>query len=119
MKRAKEDVQEKVRRAIPRRKQTEISQEEEEILRKAQIYLLFTAKRPMFWNVAAIREVKGKADTRYWIIAVHFHAPSGHEGYLGDLCYDGEQFTELTDVELMRERVRQIVEDAGSSSSIQ
>jgi hypothetical protein len=71
VKSAKEDVQQKVRSATTQRKQPEISQEEEEILRKAQIYLLFTAKRPMFWNVAAIREVKSDADTRCWIIAVH------------------------------------------------
>jgi hypothetical protein len=37
---------------------------------------------------------------------------------LGDLLYDGERFTELTDVELMRERVRQIAADPGSPSPI-
>jgi len=94
----------------------ELNEEEEQILKKAQIYLLFEAKRPMFWNVADIREERGEGGSRRWIIAVHLRAPSGHEGYLGDLLYEGERFTELTDVELMRERVRQIAADSGSPS---
>src|SRR5437773_11691574 len=95
-----------------RKRNAQTSEEEEQILRKAQIYLLFEAKRPMFWNVAAIREEKGEGGSRRWIIAVHLCAPSGHEGYLGDLLYDGERFTELTDVEVMQERVRQIAADS-------
>ena len=103
----------------PRRtERTAISEEEEQFLKKAQIYLLFEAKRPMFWNVADIREEKGEGGSRRWFIAVHLRAPSGHEGYLGDLLYDGERFTELTDVEVMWERVRQIAAEPGSPSSI-
>ena len=105
--------------AARRTKPPERNDEEEHILWKAQSYLLFEAKRPMFWNVAEIREEKGESDSRRWIIAVHLRAPSGHEGYLGDLLYDGERFTELTDVEVMRERVRQIVADFGSLPSIE
>ncbi len=71
----------------------------------------------MFWNVAAIREEKGKDGSRRWVIAVYLRAPSGHEGYLGDLLFDGTRFTELTDVELMRERVRQIAADPGSPAT--
>ncbi len=78
--------------------------------------MLFEAKHPMFWNVAGIREEKGEGGSRRWIIAVHLRAPSGHEGYLGDLLYESGQFTELTDVELMRQRVRQIAADPGSPS---
>lgn len=102
-----------------RQKLPEINEEEEKILQKAQIYLLFEAKRPMFWNVAEIREEKDEGGSRRWIIAVHLRAPSGHEGYLGDIRYDGERFTELTDVELMRERVRKIAADPGVSSPIE
>jgi hypothetical protein len=54
---------------------------EEEIHRKAQIYLLFEAKGPMFWNVADIRVEKGAAGSRRWIIAVHLHVPCGHQGF--------------------------------------
>ncbi len=88
-----------------------LNQEEEEILKRAQIYLLFEAKRPLLWTVAGIREEKGADGARRWIIAVHLRYPTGHEGYLGDLLYDGTKITELTDVELMRERGWQIAAD--------
>jgi hypothetical protein len=104
----------KAAKATRRRKMPQLDDEAEQILKKAQIYLLFEAKRPMFWNVADIREEKGESGSRRWIITVHLRAPSGHEGYLGDLLYDGQRFTELTDVALMRERVRQIAADPGS-----
>ena len=118
LKKLRKEVLAGAARTTTKRKKPEINQEEEEILRKAQIYLLFEAKRPMFWNVADIREEKGEGGSRRWIIAVHLRAPSGHEGYLGDLLYNGERFTELTDVELMRERVRQIAADPRSPSPI-
>jgi hypothetical protein len=96
------------RRRNPR---PEINPEEEEILKKAQIYLLFEAGRPMLWTVAGIREEKAEDGSRRWIIAVNLRYPTGFEGYLGDLLYDGKMFTELTDLELMRERARQIAAD--------
>jgi hypothetical protein len=85
--------------------------EEERILRKAQEYLLFEAKRPMLWTVAGIKEEKGPDGSRRWIIAVHLRYPTGFEGYLGDLLYDGRRITELTDPERMRERAREIAAD--------
>ena len=85
--------------------------EEERILKRAQIYLLFEAQRPMLWTVADIREEKGEDGSRRWIIAVHLRYPTGHEGYLGDLLFDGERITELTDLELMRQRRREIAAD--------
>jgi hypothetical protein len=88
-----------------------LNEEEEEILRKAQIYLLFEAKRPLLWTVAGIREERGDDGSRRWVIAVNLRYPTGFEGYLGDLLYDGERFTQLTDRELMRERVRKIAAD--------
>jgi hypothetical protein len=97
--------------AARRTKTPKIDQEEEEILKKAQIYLLFEAGRPHLWTVAEIREEKGEDGSRRWIIAVNLRYPTGFEGYLGDLLYDGTRITELTDVELMRERSRQIAAD--------
>jgi hypothetical protein len=94
-----------------RKRKPEINQEEEEILKRAQIYMLFEAGRPMFWTVAGIREEKGDDGSRRWIIAVNLRYPTGFEGYLGDLLYDGMRFTELTDLEVMRERGRQIAAD--------
>jgi hypothetical protein len=111
---AREQTRTEAAQATRRQKSRELDEEQEQILKKAQIYLLFEAKRPMFWSVADIREEKGEGGSRRWIIAVHLRAPSGHEGYLGDLLYDGERFTELTDVELMRRRVQQITADPGS-----
>jgi hypothetical protein len=58
-----------------------------------------------------MREEKGSDGSRRWIIAVNLRYPTGFEGYLGDLVYDGAQITELTDLELMRERARQIAAD--------
>jgi hypothetical protein len=101
-----------------RHKSHELNEEEEQILKKAQVYLLFEAKRPMFWNVANCRAETDELGSRRWIIAVHLRAPSGHEGYLGDLLFDGERFTELTEVELMRQRVQQITADPASPSPI-
>jgi hypothetical protein len=94
-----------------RRQRPEIDAEEEEILQKAQVYLLLEAKRPMLWTVAGIRQEQSDDGSRRWIIAVHLRYPTGHEGYLGDLLYDGTRFTELTDLELMRQRARQIAAD--------
>ena len=94
-----------------RKRKPEVNQEEEEILKRAQIYLLFEAKRPMLWTVAGICEERGDDGSRRWIIAINLRYPTGFEGYLGDLLYDGTRFTELTDRELMRERARQIAAD--------
>jgi hypothetical protein len=83
----------------------------EEILRRAQIYLLFEAKCPMLWTVAGIREEKGADGSRRWIIPIHLRYPTGFEGYLGDLLYDGARFAELTDRGLMQKRAEQIAAD--------
>ncbi len=93
------------------KKGPEINQEQEQILRKDQVYLLFEAKRPMLWTVAGIRGEKAHDGPRRWIVAVHLRSPTGFEGYLGDLVYDGVRITELTDLELMHERARQIAAD--------
>ena len=108
---AQEQTRTKAAKATQRKKTPELDEEEEQILKKAQIYLLFEAKRPMLWTVAGIREEKGEDGSRRWTIAVHLRYPTGFEGYLGDLLYDGERITELTDLEQMRERARQIAAD--------
>jgi hypothetical protein len=88
----------------------ELNEEEEQILRKAQMHLLYEAQRPLLWTVAGIREEKGGGSRRR-IIAVNLRYPTDHEGYLGDLLFDGVQFMELTPLELMKERARQIAAD--------
>ena len=116
---AREQRRTKAAKATRREKTPELNEEEEQILKKGQIYLLFEAKRPMLWTVAGIREEKGEDGLRRWIIAVHLRYPTGFEGYLGDLLYDGERITELTDLELMRERARQIAADPEAQSSME
>ncbi|MCI0680471.1 MAG: hypothetical protein L0Y71_00080 [Gemmataceae bacterium] len=110
MRHVTEKTRTRVRKSAER-KRPEINEEEEQILKKAQIYLLFEAKRPMFWTVAGIREERGDDGARRWIIAVHLRYPTGHEGYLGDLVYDGTKIAELTNLALMRERAKQIAAD--------
>ena len=46
-----------------------------------------------------------------WIINVTLRYPTGHEGYVGDLLYDGDTSTFLTEQAIMDERVRKIAED--------
>ena len=65
----------------------------------------------MLWTVAGIREERGDDGSRRWIIAINLRDPTGFEGYLGDLHYDGTRLTGLTDRKLMRERARQIAAD--------
>lgn len=111
VKKRRREVQADATRTTGGRQRRKINEEEEEILRRAQIYLLFEAKRPMLWTVAGIREEKDAGGSRRWVIAVHLRYPTGFEGYLGDLVYDGTRVTELTDLELMRQRARQIAAD--------
>jgi hypothetical protein len=111
VKKVSADVRRKPRRTTPRKKPPAINAEEEQICQKAQIYLLFEAKRPMLWTVAGIREEKAADGSRRWIIAVNLRYPTGFEGYLGDLVSDGTRITELTALELMRERAKQIAAD--------
>lgn len=65
----------------------------------------------MLWTVAGIREVRADDGEKRWIIAVHLRYPTGFEGYLGALGYDGKRFTELTDERTMRQRAAQIAAD--------
>jgi len=93
-----------------RTKAPKINEEAEKVLQKAQIYLLFEAKRPLLWTVADIREESGDDGERRWIIAVNLRYPTGIRGPTGrsPLRRDGARITELTDLDLMRERSRQI-----------
>ncbi|HVA50283.1 MAG TPA: hypothetical protein VNH11_28270 [Pirellulales bacterium] len=111
MKSHKKAVPARARKTAARKKIPPVDLEEEAILKRAQIYLLFEAKRPMLWTVAGIREEKSDDGCRRWIVAVNLRYPTGFEGYLGDLAVDGERITELTDLKTMQERARQIAAD--------
>jgi hypothetical protein len=73
----------------PKNKKPQINEEEEQILQKAAIYCLHTF--PMLWTVGGIREERSEGSRR-WVVAVYLRYPTGHEGYLGDLQFDGKEF---------------------------
>jgi hypothetical protein len=58
----------------------------------------------------AVRETLIKS-IPVWIISVALRYPTGHEGYVGDLLYDGDLFTFLTPQSIVDERVRLIDAD--------
>jgi hypothetical protein len=86
----------------------EISREAERILREATKYLVF--QHGMFLIASGLREARIKK-LRVWIITVTLRYTTGHEGYLGDLLFDGQDFTFLTPPEIRKERARQIAAD--------
>jgi hypothetical protein len=109
VKKAGKTTRAKAAAAARAKKAAEIFAEEEQILRQAAIYCLLTF--PTLWTVGGIKEEPGIDGSRKWIIAVHLRYPTGHEGYLGDLLYDGKKVTELTDREVMRQRAKEIAAD--------
>jgi hypothetical protein len=64
----------------------------------------------MFLVATAARQTLVR-DFPVWIITVTLRYTTGHEGYVGDLLYDGQEFTFLTEQSVMDERVRVIAED--------
>jgi len=86
----------------------EINEQEEQILRAATLHLI--QKHGMFLVATGTREVQIKG-FRVWIITVTLRYAVGHEGYIGDLLYDGEQFTFLTEQSVMDQRAQEIAED--------
>ena len=82
--------------------------EQERILREATKHLVF--HQGMFLVATGLRETRIKG-LPVWIIAVTLRYPTGHEGYIGDLLYDGEEFSFLTPPEVRKERARQIAAD--------
>jgi hypothetical protein len=87
-----------------------LTEEEQQLLIEAMSYCLHHF--PMLWTTGGLPEERvGKDGVRQWIIQVHLRYPTGFDGYLGDLLYDGKQFIEMTDREIMRERAQQIAAD--------
>jgi hypothetical protein len=94
--------------ATKRRRKLEWPDEKERILRAATQHLVF--KHGMFLVATGIRELRIKG-LRVWILTVTLRFGTGDEGYIGDLLYDGEEFTFLTEQSVMDERARKIAED--------
>jgi hypothetical protein len=93
--------------ARPTRK-PKFSAEEERILREAVKYLVF--KQGHLLVPSGIREEQEQG-ARRWIISVALRYPTGFGGEVGDLLYDGQEFTFLTPPEVWKERARKIAED--------
>ncbi len=90
------------------RRKPQVLDEEERILREATKHLVF--KHGMFLVATGLREVRIKG-FRVWIITVTLRYGTGDEAYIGDLLYDGEDFTFLTEQSVMDERAQTLLDD--------
>jgi hypothetical protein len=108
VKKASGQARAKVAAATWRQKEPEFTDEEERLLEEATRHLVF--KHGMFLVATNIREARIKG-LRIWILTVTLRYGEGDEGYIGDLLYDEEQFTFLTEQAVMDERARQIAND--------
>ncbi len=103
-----EKTRQKSRKAIRPKPEPEFNQQEEEILRAATIELM--TRHGGHFVATGLRETMIKG-FRVWIITVTLRYDKGDEGYIGDLLYDGENFTFLTEQSVMDERARKIADD--------
>src|SRR5262249_48857174 len=94
--------------AARRPRRPEMNEEEEQVLRAATLHLI--QKHGMFLVATGARAARIKG-FRVWIITVSLRYAAGHEGYIGDLLYDGEHFTFLTEQSVLDERAQKIAED--------
>jgi hypothetical protein len=85
-----------------------IDKKREEILRAATLYLI--TKHGMFLVATGVRDTNVKG-MKVWIITVTLRYTTGHEGYVGDLLYDGDMFTFLTEPAVLAERIAKIAHD--------
>ena len=86
----------------------EAMNKEERILRAATIYLM--RKVAGLLVATGLREEQ-KEGSRRWIITVTLRYPTGHEGYVGDLLFDGKGFSFITPLEVRKERIKKIAAD--------
>ena len=98
----------KARTAPKRRPRSSLPAEQERILRAATIYLI---RKVGGLLVATGLRAEGDKGARRWIITVTLRYPTGFEGYVGDLRYDGKEFCFITPPEVRRERINKIAAD--------
>jgi hypothetical protein len=108
VKKAREGTRRRAVEGARRSRSSKIHDEEERILREATQHLI--RKHGGLFVATRLRKEPGEGIPR-WIITVTLRYPTGHEGDVGDLLYDGHAFTFLTDPSLIDERVRQIAAD--------
>jgi hypothetical protein len=107
MKKLRTETRAKAARAARRRKPEDLS-EEEQVLRAATLHLMMKHGSLLVATGARATTIKGH---KVWILTVTLRYDPGDECHVGDLLYDGEQFTFLTEQVVMDERVRQFAED--------
>jgi hypothetical protein len=108
-KKASKPMRTKAGAAARPKKPAATARAEEQILQQGAIYCLLNF--PTLWTVGGIKKEHKNGRSQSWIVAVHLRYPTGHEGYLGDLLYDGKTFKEVTDREVMRQRAKAIAAD--------
>lgn len=86
----------------------EEADKDERILNEATVHLIF--KYGMFLVATGLREASVHG-FRVWIITVTLRHTTGFEGYIGELLYDGKEFTFITPPEVRAERARRIDAD--------
>ena len=91
-----------------RPRQPEVNEEEERILRAATLHLI--TKHGMFLVATGARQMSIRG-MPVWIITVTLRFDKGVEDYIGDLLYDGEAFTFLTEPSVMDDRARKIANE--------
>src|SRR2546426_5668142 len=84
----------KTRKTTRRKQEAEINNQEERVLQAATMHLI--RKVGGLFVATGLRKQPGR-DRLRWLITVTLRYPTGHEGYFGDLLYDGEKFTMLTE----------------------
>jgi hypothetical protein len=108
VKKLKKRMRKRTSTTAARRRKPEINDAEEQILRAATLHLMVRHGSLLVATGARKTLIKG---FEFWIITVTLRYPTGHEGYVGDLLYDGEEFTFLTEQAVMDERIHKIAED--------
>lgn len=110
IKKLSKETRKKASKTTRPKKCCDVTEEEEHIISAAATYCLLHF--PMLWTTGGFPEDRQAEDgSRQWLIRVYLRYPTGFEGYLGDLLYDGKQITELTDRQLMMERAKQVAAD--------
>ena len=100
----------KTTRTPRRKREPEVTDEQWEIGKKTAIYCLMHF--PMLWTVGGVPQlVQDDTGGQRWVIPVALRYPTGHGGEIGQLAYDGKEFTLLTDRAEMNERSRKIADD--------
>jgi len=108
VKQVTEKTQRRSRKAMQQKSLPEIDEQADKILRAATIYLIRNVGG--LFVATGLREEHARSGQR-WIITVTMRYPTGHEGFVGELLYDGKKFTMLTEDSVIDERVRQIAAD--------